>query len=257
LEEANYTIDFVGGTSIGSIIGGFIAMGYNSEKIIEVSRHMFLKNPTPYSELNIFPVYSLLSGKRLDRMIKDCFESVTIEDLPINYFCISSNLTESNFEVHNTGALAKAIRASISLPGILTPVIKNKNILVDGGIFNNLPIDVMAKQNVGTIIAISLRTEIEPLALDTLPSKSKFLFNQLFKRKNMFAQLPTLLNTFMKTLTSNSDKTQKHMLSGADIVFQPDVSGYGLVAWKNYDEIVEVGYRHAKEVLEQMNKTQD
>ena len=254
LEEANYTIDLVGGTSIGSIIGGFIAMGFNSEKIIEVSRHMFLKNPTPYSELNIFPVYSLLSGKRLDRMIKECFGSVTIEDLPINYFCVSSNLTQSNFEVHSTGILAKALRASISLPGILTPVIKDKNVLVDGGIFNNLPIDVMATHNVGTIIATSLRAEITPLEMDVLPNKSRFILNQIFKKKDEFAQLPTLMNTFMKTLTANSDKKQKSLLSGADIVFEPDVSRYGLVAWKDYDEIVEVGYRHAKEVLRNITK---
>ena len=215
----------------------------------EVSRHMFLKNLTPYSEFNIFPVFSLLSGKRLDRMIRERFGSVTIEDLPINYFCVSSNLTQSNFEVHRSGILTKAIRASISLPGILTPVIKDKNVLVDGSIFNNLPIDVMPTQNVGTIIASSLRAEIAPMELDVLPKKSKFILNHIFKRKEKFAQLPTLMNIFMKTITANSDQKEKHLLSGADIVFQPDVSGFDLVGWKDYDEIVEVGYQHAKEVL--------
>ena len=180
-------------------------------------------------DFNIFPVFSLLSRKRLDRMIRERFGSLTIEDLPINYFCVSSNLTQSNFEVHRSGILTKAIRASISLPGILTPVIKDKNVLVDGSIFNNLPIDVMPTQNVGTIIASSLRAEIAPMELDVLPKKSKFILNHIFKRKEKFAQLPTLMNIFMKTITANSDQKEKHLLSGADLVF--NLTYQDLILW--------------------------
>ncbi|HWI04853.1 MAG TPA: patatin-like phospholipase family protein, partial [Acidimicrobiales bacterium] len=159
LEEAGVPIDVVGGTSIGCIAAFMCAMGWDHEQRMEklplfFSRRLIIQ-PT-------LPFVSLSSGRRLLRLIDHETEQLSVEDLWVRFFSVSTNLSQAVQVVHQRGDLATALRASVSLPGILPPVRQGQDLLVDGGLLNNLPIDVM--QSVlggGRIIAVDLRRRVE------------------------------------------------------------------------------------------------
>ena len=253
LEESGIPVDIIGGASIGAIISGFIAQSLSADEIISRTRDMFLANPTPLTEFSFIPFYSLLKGKRLEKMLEESFGHFDIEDLPINYYCVSSNLTTSDQHVHVMGDLKTAIRASISLPGILPPVLIDKNVYVDGGIFNNIPIDIMRREGAQRIIAVSLSQETNnQVEYDQLPNQYWLLLNKFFGRSNKYKNLPTMMNTIIKSTTIYSDSKEKETMKSADLLFNPDVSHIGLTSWTQFDVLVDEGYRHAIKVLEEL-----
>ncbi len=95
----------------------------------------------------------------LDRWAKEVYGDTDIEDLWVNFFCVSCNLTTSEMAVFERGPLWKAVRASASLPGVFVPVLLDGNVFVDGAIVNNLPGDIMRKRSCGTVIVVDVGSE--------------------------------------------------------------------------------------------------
>ena len=86
------------------------------------------------------PLIAINSGKRMDRMLTRMLGDATIDDLRIDFFCVSTNLTRAEAKIYRQGSLWKAVRASVSIPGIGPPTIENGEIFVDGGLVDNLPV---------------------------------------------------------------------------------------------------------------------
>ncbi|GEM_PF-574142 len=231
LEKNNIPIDFIAGTSIGAAVGGLYARHLDSDKLHSETKEISLNSPTSISDLNIIPKYSIYKGKKLDSYIHKFTQDRDIEDLWIPFICISSNLTNPQMVLHSSGSLSTAVRASISVPGLFPPVIIDGQIHVDGGIFNNLPIDIIMKQNVGNIIAC--RVDKENHHSDE-------------KKKE---QTPGLLSTFIRSTVANSDSLSDNMEEFVDLYFEPSVSEYGLLNWKSHDEIIEISTTHARKLL--------
>jgi NTE family protein len=104
-------------------------------------REVFVtKNP-----LNDFtlPLIALVRGKKASTMLHQNFGDVRIEELTKPFFCVSSDLTTGRIHEHRAGVLWRALRATVALPGILPPVTHHGHLLVDGGVMNNLPVDLM------------------------------------------------------------------------------------------------------------------
>ncbi len=250
LKERGVEFDLVGGTSIGSVIGAFIAQELSPEEIYERNRAYFLNNPTPVTDFNLLPIISFMKGKKLDRLLRQVFGDQDLEDLWINFFCVSSNLTQTRAMVHRRGLLRQALRASISLPGIFPPVICDNEILVDGGIFDNLPIGVMGDLGIARIIAVDLDVKADyALPENRMPSSWRVLAEKLFTRRPRL-KVPTIMSTIIQTSTIYSELQARRYRSEVGLYFHPDVRKFGLMDWKKFDEIVEVGYRHACEVLD-------
>jgi len=251
LEESEIPIDYVGGTSIGSIMAGFIAMGYNAQRLHDEARSVFMSNPTPSSEYNWLPVFCLISGQKLQGLLEHYFGDIQIEDLWLPFYCISSNLTNAKMHIHESGSLAKAIRASISLPGIFPPAIHEKSLLVDGAIFNNFPIDVMVEKSVGNIIAVSLNSDTEQeVDFQSFPNRGKYLWNKLRGGKDKkLNNIPNMMHTLVQSTLVNSDALARTWRSSIDLFFNPDVTQFGLMDWKSFDKIAGEGYKHGQEVL--------
>ncbi|MEO1262871.1 MAG: patatin-like phospholipase family protein [Bacteroidota bacterium] len=249
LEEYGIPIDMVGGTSIGSLMGGFMAMGLSAKEIFELNRVIFLDNPTPISDYNLIPFVSLLKAKKLEKHLVRLFGERKIEDLNPNYFCISSNLSNVTSDVHKNGLLRRAIRASISLPGIFPPVVYKNGLHVDGGIFNNLPIDVMEQMGAGFTMAVDLDIpNDDEVKLDCIPSTWQIIKGKLFGKTPF--QIPSLMSILVKSTTLNSDFKTRQLRTRADLYFNPDLSHYGLIDWKTFDQCVQAGYENAIHVLE-------
>lgn len=252
LVERGFPIDLVGGTSIGSLMAALIAMHLPVEDMINLTRHEFMRNPT--SDYSLVPFISIIKGHKLERALMRYFGDQAIEDLWIPYFCVSSNLSKTRAEHHTEGLLRQAIRASISIPGVLPPVIKQTEVLVDGGIFNNLPIDFMQEFGAGTIIAVDLDGG-HALHLDESikPSNWTYLKSRWSSVEDGYDKLPGLINTLTRATIASSHDRAKRNISLVNILFSPSIHKYGIMNWKSYDKILAEGYQHAQSVLDQVD----
>jgi NTE family protein len=194
----------------------------------------------PTSDFNFLPLVSMLAGRKVNHIMEEFFGDMDIEDLLLPFFCVSTNYTQACEHVHSHGNLKWAVLASMAIPGVFPPVVRGDDLLVDGGVFNNMPVDVMARTGVSTILAVSLRQPDKP--------RGSLNFKEVPGTWRNY-QLPSLLTTLMVTTALNSDQKMASVLHDVDLVFNPDVSRFGLLEWKSYDLLVEEGYRHAKEVL--------
>ena len=229
LEDAGIPIDFIAGTSMGSIYAGMYAMFQNFDQTFETSSLVFKSNPTAYKQINILPRYSIYRDSKINNWLSKFFKDHDVEDLWLPFYCISSNISKPEMKIHETGKIKDVIRASMSVPGLFKPVIMNKDVHVDGGIFNNIPIDIMMQKNVGKIIASRVDKEISA---------------------DDIKKMPNLIHTFIKSTIANSDSHSNQLQEYVDLYFEPPVSNFGLLNWKAHDKIYEVGYKHAKGVLE-------
>jgi len=156
LEAYNIPIDIIAGTSIGSVIGGLYASGATIEQLEEValsikkSKTLFMLDP-------VFPHSGLISGDRIEKMLnKFAIKDKTFDDLKIPFAAVATDVESGAEVILNQGKVIDAVRASISIPGIFTPVKYQDYYLVDGGVVNPVPVDVVQMMGADIIIAVSL-----------------------------------------------------------------------------------------------------
>ena len=250
LHELGIPIDAIGGTSMGAVIAGFYAMNSDLESLKAACRATFVKERRLVDFT--FPAVALASGKRIASHLEEVFGSVHIEDLWLNYFCVSSNLTRAEMNVHRNGSCWQRIRASISLPGILPPVYDDGDLLVDGGVTNNLPVDIMrATCDGGTVIAVDVRPKVDMRQKESF-DKAISGWQVLRRGMNPFAEsmeVPTIANVLMRTALLGSSSAQAANAQDADFCLYPPVDGAGLLDFHALDDLVEIGYQHATQEL--------
>jgi NTE family protein len=250
LEEAGVPVDSLGGTSIGSVLAACVARGWGWEQILDANRRAFLSNPT--SDFNFLPLVSLVAGRKLDRILTGTFGDRQIEEMWRPFFCVSSNYTQACEVVHTHGNIKRALLASMAIPGVFPPIVSGNDLLLDGGVLNNMPVDVMARTGVSNIIAVDLRPDDNQrgeLGFDQVPSTWALLLDRLKPPDRRRYQLPSMLTTLMAANTLNSYQKMSQVLADVDLLFKPDVRRFGLLDWESYDLIVDEGYRHAREVI--------
>lgn len=255
LAEAGQPWDIVGGTSIGAVMGVFSGMDLPVDQAIERAREAFRQNPT--GDFNLFPVVSLISGRRLRRIIDEGVHSVMgegcgIEDLWKNFFCVSSNYSAARETVLTRGPLAKSLRASVAIPGALPPVMLDGQLHIDGATFNNFPTDVMAGMGASRIIGVNLLREGGiKYKMEDLPGSWRLAFDKLRgKRHRLPGIIPMLLNSSMMYSYARQAESKRFV----DLYFAPPVYGYGIMDWARFDAIVKAGYEDAVKRLEAMDR---
>jgi predicted acylesterase/phospholipase RssA/CRP-like cAMP-binding protein len=243
LVEAGIDIDWVGGTSIGSVFAAMIALDWTPAQAEAIARSAFVEE-NPLGDYTL-PLVALLRGRRVQRLVKEHFGS-DIEDLPIPYYCVSSHLERGEIQVHEQGPLWSAIRASVALPGVLPPAVVGGELSIDGGILNNLPVDVMRARGVGQVIAVDLSLrEDAMLRFEEIPGPLQILRNWFIPSRRR-KPLPSILSLLVKASMGASASHTRAMREQADLLLQPPVAPYGLLDVKNFDVLVEVGYDHVR-----------
>lgn len=155
LEQAHIPVDYIAGTSVGSIIGALYAAGVPVPLIRELSGQMnwsFFAKPTLSRE-------GLVSFEKLERWLIHMLGDLHFEDLAIPLAVSTLDVDTGEEVVINSGPLARAVRASCSVPGIVTPVWHNGHLLGDGGIVNNVPVSVVRQMGAEYVIAIDVFQE--------------------------------------------------------------------------------------------------
>lgn len=252
LEERKIPVDYIAGTSMGAMLAAGFAMGYSSSDILKFVEEYLLKG----AKIDFtFPYISIARGKRAtDSLIKLYGEDTQIEDLWINYFCVSTDLVSKKLYVHDKGKLWESIRSSISLPFIYPPVSFNDKLLIDGGVLNNIPTDIMRQYSHSSKIIASNINNNYLFKLMPLPyslSGWKLLFNRFMGKESI---LPINLGELvMRLLTISSHQNTSKMMSMADIAISLKVDQYGILDFKRYKEITKMGYEQAKAQLSVQN----
>jgi len=253
LEEAGIVFDLVAGTSIGAVMAAYAGMDMPARAVIDAARFAFRESPT--GDYNMVPLISLISGQRLRRIIDSAVvnsrgQHIDIEDLWKTYFCITSNYSAAREVVHTRGPLAKSIRASVSIPGALPPVMLGGELHIDGGTFNNFPTDVMDRRGAARIIGVDLlRDRGLHYEMDEVPGALELMRDRLRGSARRY-RLPSLTTLLLNTSMMYSYARQQESQSLVDLHFSPGVTMFGMLDWSKFDRIVEAGYRHGLEQLE-------
>jgi NTE family protein/lysophospholipid hydrolase len=244
LREAGVPIDAIGGTSMGAVIAAQYAMGCDEAELRTLNRRTWI-DANPLKDKTL-PVVALLACRRLDRMVEDMFGALEIADLWLPYFCVSADLTHAEVHVHDRGAVGRAVRASMSLPGMAVPIRDGNALLVDGGVLNNVPADVMKKRCGGKVIAVDVTPE-KDLAVGGPYPEAASGWHFLLNRKRL--ALPGILAIMMRTVMLSSAHYRGRVSRDIDLLVAPQIARFGMFEWHRLDEIAQAGYDAARPAL--------
>jgi predicted acylesterase/phospholipase RssA len=252
LEEAGVRIDVIGGTSMGALVGGSYAIDHGYAEMVD-----YAKNSSSRKQLIdlTLPLTSFSASRKVTKLYQHMFGDIQIEDLWRPYFCVSSNLTRAEPMIHSEGSLWAAVRASSAIPAIFAPVQhSNGDVLVDGGVMNNLPIDVMRqRRDVGHVIGINVIPAREKMRNYCFgPSISGW--DILWRRINPFAQklrAPSLFGSLMRTVEINDAYRMKPptFQCVADLLIQLPLEQFRTLDFDSYAAIIECGYQATQQFI--------
>jgi NTE family protein len=221
---AGVPIDRVGGCSIGSIIGALYAQEHSDDEAVEKCRRFFVSS-NPLNDYAL-PRTALLRGNKLRRSLQEAFGPGPIEALPLPFFSISADLVLAQSVVQRRGPLWTALLASVSIPGLLPPVPSGDRLLVDGGVLNNMPIDVMADTNEGPVVAVDV---MRPFAVRP--------------------DLPPIAETLARVAVLGSWRAVEQNRARAALTITVPESGTGMLDWNQLDAMVRLGRQAGEAAL--------
>jgi NTE family protein len=245
LAESGVPVDVVGGTSIGAIMAAGVAAGWDAVEMRERFKRTFV-DTNPLNDYTL-PLVSLVSGRKVGRLLRQELGEVDIEDLPLPYFCVSSNLTTGRSAIHRSGKLWRWLRASVAIPGVLPPVFDKGEVLVDGGAINNLPVDVMRELGRGPIVGVDVGADRAfSTDMDEAEVPPFWKIVQWFRGKKRRVNILQIL--WRAGMINSSVNTQAHR-DMTDLLLQPPLEMFDMLDWKAFDRAIDAGYRYARERL--------
>ena len=213
LEKEGIPIDMIAGTSMGALIGAIYAQGKGASEIKELAidlgakRFSFLADPA-------LPKTGLVRGKRIRDVLKSIFGDIEFGDLRIPFACVATDINTGEEVVIRQGLVREGVRASGSVPVILTVVKRRGRYLVDGALVNPVPVSVLKEMGADFIIAVNV-----------IPNICKGL--EPVNEKGIEAKEPNIFNVIIQTINISSYRMVKYSLGGADVVIEPQVVSIG------------------------------
>jgi NTE family protein len=266
LEDHHIPVDYVAGTSMGGLVGGLYATGHSPAEIERIVRGInwneVLSGTTPYRELafrrkedlrafpnglelglreGLQPPGGLISGQGvrfvIDRYVLPYSDGRSFDSLPVPFRCVATDLVSGKSIVFKDGSLTDALRATMSIPGVFSPVKQDGKILADGGLLNNLPTDVAKQMGADIVIGVHLTTG--PVAPKNLTS----LFQVAAGSSDVMI-----------------DSNELRGMEGADILITVNLQGYTTLDFSRVEEIIPKGVSAAQErsnVLQRLSVSDD
>lgn len=265
LEEQRIPIDCIAGTSMGAIVGGLYASGYSAQELetlvkstewLEIFNENVPRNEKSYhrkqDDLNFLVKYrfrldvngnpmlpkGIIQGNKIDLSFLDFTlrsrHVDNFDDLPIPFRAVAADVETGEEVVLSKGSLAKAMKASMSIPGVFPPMVIDDKALLDGGIVNNLPIDVARNMGADIVIAVGIPTEL----------KTKEELGGAF---DIIGQVTSLL------IKKNED-LQRKTLTDKDVLITPDIKGYSSASFDKVTELIEPGVISANKQISALQR---
>ena len=244
LEEEKIPVHYIAGTSMGALIGGLYASGLGIKKLKEFACQ------TDWKKVAILLAPSLsksglVSGERIGKYLRSFLGNRKIEELPIPFACVATDILSGEEIIIDKGDLVDGIRASISIPGILTPVILDGRILADGGIVDPIPVNVVSKMGADFVIASnanSLFSNKLPVKIEDTRARSKI-------------KVPSIFTILLQSTSVMQRKMIRDSLLKADLVINSEVSNIKLLEFYKAKETVDAGRKAARKVLKDMGNS--
>jgi len=225
LKEEDIQIDYIAGTSIGALIGAVYATG-NIDSFEDFTRKITWKTVLSYLDV-IIPKNGLISGKKIYKLLSEYFGTKTIESLKISYCCTAVDINTGKEIRFKSGSIVNAVRASISIPGIFNPFSYKGKYLVDGGILNPLPVNIVRQMGADIVIAVNLNHQQVNTSKkkhdNSTGKKDKILSGKIDINKDRNNQIIQIFEKKYKTIRKSIQSKYK-----------------GLVSWKNAPNILDI-----------------
>ena len=271
LEEHNYQINFISGSSMGALIGGVYATG----KLDDFEKWFKQLSSTDILSLTdiAWDKSGLIKGDKLFSQLKALIGNPDIEDLPIAFTAVATDIENEKEVWLQKGSLLDAIRASIALPMIFTPFHHHGLTLIDGGVLNPVPIAPTFNQTNDLTIAVNLggkpqitetqnlKTSIEDDEEDSWLNNASELFNSLIDRFRDKNQTPATFNWDMYDISNKAfDSMQSSIARQKLAAYPPDIileiprNACGMMEFTKIKEMIDLGYQTAEIVLDSLEK---
>ncbi|RKX84804.1 MAG: phospholipase, partial [Spirochaetes bacterium] len=206
LEKQGYNIKSISGTSMGALVGGIYAIG----KMQEYKNWIYTLDKLEVFKLLDFTlsIQGLVKGDRVFNKMREFIPDMNIEDLKINYAATATDLIEKKEVVFTRGSIFDAIRASVSIPTVFTPVETENSLLVDGGVIDNIPISHVKRTKNDILIVVYVNADV-PVYKPFLPKEEKEHKNSTYKKK---------IRDFQAYLSKNNPITKNEKLGYFNLI---------------------------------------
>jgi NTE family protein len=248
LHERGVPIDFIGGVSMGAIIAAGLGMGWDDTEMEMRIRKAFVET-SPLDDI-AFPMIAMTHGDKVRERLAEHFDDRNIADLWLPFFCISANLTTGAYQLHRSGLVREALRASISLPGVLPPVTSGNDVLVDGAVVKNYPADVMRSVQLGPIVGVDVGRGRSIEAGDVFPPPTlwRWLASGEWRRG------PPIVSVLIRSATLRAGPELALAHAATDVLVEPNVDDIEIRDWKAFAPAVEAGYAATAEALDSLTR---
>jgi lysophospholipid hydrolase len=255
LKESGVPIDLIGGTSIGGIVAVESILGFDYEQLVRTTCAGF---DSCFKDVTL-PFVSLITGRSLAGCIGNIVGDLQIEDLPVPFFCVSANLTRAKMHVHLRGSVLRSLLSTSRAPGVFPPIVENGDLLVDGGIADNMPVVFMkAFAKGGPVIASDVSTPAE-----YTPYKDYGLavsgWKRLVRKVNLFKpseSVPTLDYTLLRTIEFGGVAARQKAVQVADLYIRSPLSAFKVNDFKRGHRMADVAYEYAKPRVDEWLRNQ-
>ncbi|AJS78433.1 Nte1p [Saccharomyces cerevisiae YJM1573] len=254
IEEQGIPVDVIGGTSIGSFVGGLYAKDYDLVPIYGRVKKFAGRISSIWRMLTdlTWPVTSYTTGHEFNRGIWKTFGDTRIEDFWIQYYCNSTNITDSVQEIHSFGYAWRYIRASMSLAGLLPPLEENGSMLLDGGYVDNLPVTEMRARGCQTIFAVDVGSADDRTPMEYGDSLNGFWI--IFNRWNPFSSHPNIPNMAEIQVrlgyVASVNALEKAKNTPGVVYVRPPIEEYATLDFSKFEEIYHVGVDYGRIFLQ-------
>ena len=247
LHARGVPIDFLGGVSMGAIVAAGVAMGWDDAELDQRIRKGFVDS-SPVDDVSL-PLIAMTSGGKVRARLAEHFGDRDIADLWRPFFCLSSNLTTGVYRLHDRGLVREALAASSALPGVLPPVIDGDDVLVDGAVMKNFPVDIMRALQSGPIVGIDVGHGRSVTAHDMeRPDSLGRWFLSGDWRKG-----PPIISLLIRSATVTAERDATAVHEATDVLVLPMVDNIEIRDWKAYEPAVAAGERATLEALDKLH----
>jgi len=245
LEESGITVDMIAGTSAGAMVGTLYAAGRAPDFLVD----RFRTDLRPSWFFRCLPrgdqwylLYKYRMG-RFDPMLRRYLKDIRVEQLCVPMHSVTVDLIRGATVVRERGDAVHGILESINLPVLSAPIRRPGQALIDGGLINNIPADVLVAKGCNFVIAVSVSARIEDEFARNRPDTP-------LSRMRSASTIQTILRSFLV----QSASVNAIGVEPADIVIEPDVTGFELTEFTRTDELATIGERTAKEAIPEIKR---
>ncbi|WP_018132898.1 patatin-like phospholipase family protein [Effusibacillus pohliae] len=228
-EQAGIPIDAIAGSSMGSLIGAFYASGMETRYMEMLAKNLKRKHFVDFT----IPRLGFVAGNKITEMIRLLTKDMNIEDGKIPLAVVATDVEKGERVVFRQGPMYRAVRASISIPGVFVPCFYDNRVLIDGGVIDRVPVTACRELGVDLVIAVDVG-----------------LYNKELPVRSIF-------DVFFQSIEIMEREILKTRILDANLVIRPDVGHISTAAFVQVEECIEQGRKAARQAIDQIRQTID